>query len=63
MSPVMTILIVEFYRIFIPYEMNTAEFERASQYSKDINKKSLWTVNASIQAEFSDCGLISFDLF
>lgn len=43
--------------------MNKAEFERASQYSKGINKKPLWTVNASIQAEFSDCGLISFDLF
>ena len=43
-------------------KMNKAEMERASQYIKDIKNNPFWTVKATIRAEFSDGGLISFDV-
>ena len=43
-------------------KMNQAEIERASQYSKDVKKNPFWTVTAAIRAEFSENGLILFDV-
>jgi hypothetical protein len=43
-------------------KMSKTEFERVSQYIKDVKKNPYWTVKATIRAEFSDAGLISFDV-
>jgi hypothetical protein len=43
-------------------KMDQAEIEKASQYSKDVKNNPFGTVKATIRAEFSDAGLISFDV-
>ena len=43
-------------------KMDQAGIEKTSQYAKDIKNNPFWTVKATIRAEFSDAGLISFDL-
>jgi hypothetical protein len=43
-------------------KMSRVEIETTSQGTKNMMKDPFWTVNAAIQAEFSEAGLISFDL-
>jgi hypothetical protein len=43
-------------------KMNKAEIERASQHSKAVKMNPFWTVKAAIRAEFSEKGLILFDV-
>ena len=43
-------------------KMNRAEIEKVSQGTKSMIEDHFWTVNATIKAEFSEAGLISFDL-
>jgi len=43
-------------------KMNKAEIERASQHFKTVKKNPYWTVKAAIRAEFSENGLILFDV-
>jgi hypothetical protein len=43
-------------------KMNRAEIETTSPGTKNMMKDPFWTVNAAIKAEFSEAGLISFDL-
>jgi len=43
-------------------KMNEAEIERASQHFKTVKKNPYWTVKAAIRAEFSENGLILFDV-